>query len=156
MAACTPPLLYQNRGINDIPLNEQGITGYLASSSVAFTILSVLAETPMIVISHVFRFSPLLSVLLTFRLISSKGDELGGVIDSLPPTLLKEQSLMPLDGAPNACYDANIFRRTGHCRSIPATPCVRRHPLVRLGPVSSLSGLFLQEPVIATVPAFLC
>jgi hypothetical protein len=41
----------------------------------------------MVSISHVPRFSPLLCVLLGFRLISSKGDELRGIIDSSPLTL---------------------------------------------------------------------
>ena len=53
----------------------------------------------MVSISHVLHFSPLLSVLLGFRLISSKGDELRGVIDSFASDSLKERFLMPLDGA---------------------------------------------------------
>ncbi len=41
----SPSLRDQNRGINDFPLDGMGITEYLTSSSVAFTMSSVLAES---------------------------------------------------------------------------------------------------------------
>ena len=44
----------------------------------------------MVVISHVLRFSPLLSVLLDFRLISSEEDELTGLSDSFSASYFVE------------------------------------------------------------------
>ena len=62
-----------------------------------------LRRLPMIVISHVLRFSFLLCVLVGFLLILSEKDELKGFIDSVTLSSLRGQFPMPLDGAPMLC-----------------------------------------------------